>query len=402
MGNFFGKAFWIGLAVTTAVAGVAGFMLPEGWLPWGTLVVSIATGGFWYGLARASASGDARSGAPNAESEPAYLEFDATLKDCFEHLHAQYQAMRAEIGRVQSLLADAIDSLTGSFHSMHTLVQKQAGGGNVAGDGTVDTTASFGNFVRSSSEAMQRVVDTMIANSKLGMELVELTDGIAKRTTDVQNILSEIGGIAKQTNLLALNAAIEAARAGEAGRGFAVVADEVRDLSARTTQFSQQISGMMSSMQESVRQTEEAIQRMAGQDMNFALESKARVEGIIQTLEVEARERNEAIASLTGVAAEVDVEVGRAITALQFQDMVSQLLNQLNRRVDSIDTHAARFADLAARRGFDGDAVSQARLAAELRDELAAMNRDFAGTFSDPNSTTVSQKDLSHGDIELF
>jgi uncharacterized protein YukE len=91
------------------------------------------------------------------------------------------------------------------------------------------------------------------------MELVGLTDNIAARTQDVQSILSEIGAIAKQTNLLALNAAIEAARAGEAGRGFAVVADEVRDLSGRTSQFSQQINKVIQNMQVTVKQTEEAI-----------------------------------------------------------------------------------------------------------------------------------------------
>jgi methyl-accepting chemotaxis protein len=64
------------------------------------------------------------------------------------------------------------------------------------------------------------VVDSVIMNSKLGMELVELTDRISKRAKEVESILTEIAGIAKQTNLLALNAAIEAARAGEAGRGL--------------------------------------------------------------------------------------------------------------------------------------------------------------------------------------
>jgi methyl-accepting chemotaxis protein len=108
---------------------------------------------------------------------------------------------------------------------------------------------------------MQKVVDNVIMNSKLGMELVELTDRISKRAADVESILGEIAGIAKQTNLLALNAAIEAARAGEAGRGFAVVADEVRDLSTRTSQFSQQIAVVMKSMREGVSGAEDAIER---------------------------------------------------------------------------------------------------------------------------------------------
>ena len=114
---------------------------------------------------------------------------------------------------------------------------------------TADSVRQFDEFVANTSQVMAQVVDNVVANSKLGMELVEMTDDIAKHTKKVQSILSEIGAIAKQTNLLALNAAIEAARAGEAGRGFAVVADEVRDLSARTTQFSQQINALMQTMQ---------------------------------------------------------------------------------------------------------------------------------------------------------
>lgn len=112
----------------------------------------------------------------------------------------------------------------------------------------------------SSQEGQDKVETSIQAIGELALQLTQVStviNRLAKGSNAISTIIDEINSIANQTNLLALNAAIEAARAGEQGRGFAVVADEVRTLAARTQQSTEQISELLST----VHQESSAAQR---------------------------------------------------------------------------------------------------------------------------------------------
>ena len=401
--QFFDKTLAFGLLLTVIVGGAYCLLVPDtGMAVW---VAFVLLGLGWRGVALATEHHCAEATAVGRDEDQALLEeFRNLLREAAEQFGKQFAAARGEMQRVQNLLHEAIDNLTGSFQGMHAQTEEQRNLTFAVTTGSAEgnNTGQFDEFVRDTSSVMERVVESVVGNSKLGMELVEMTDNIAKHAKDVQSILSEIGSIAKQTNLLALNAAIEAARAGEAGRGFAVVADEVRDLSARTTQFSQEIQSVMQSMQVSVKQTETAIQSMASQDMTFALESKQQVEGIIHAMEQQNNARVEAIGALGDSATVVDTLVGKAVTALQFQDLVSQLLGHVGRRMDAMDGVMHELNTLGATLEQEARRHDGRSAIASLRQEqgriIAALKNIEAQTTNNP----VDQKAMIHGDIELF
>ena len=403
----FNKTFWLGLGWLLLVGIVASLAAEKapGLSLWGPL---LAAGVGWLALSLMSGRELARKTeqlqSSKQDEQKLLDEFHSLLEECSRQFSGQTTILRSEIGQVQALLAEAIGNLTGSFTNMHENTRRQRDVTVAVTSGVDDGTSrrQFDDFVKDTSSVMQRVVDSIVNNSKLGVELITLTDSIVARTRDVQSILSEIGAIAKQTNLLALNAAIEAARAGEAGRGFAVVADEVRDLSGRTSQFSQQINTVIQNMQGTVRQTEEAIQRMASHDLTFAFESKKSVELIVATMEKQNQARGIAIGQLAGIADEVDVQVGRAVTALQFQDIVSQLLGHASRRAEAIDDVSQHLASLAQTLQRNSAQPNAAGILESLKQEtrrVAARLQDMAEVTS---RNPVAQTELNHGDVELF
>jgi methyl-accepting chemotaxis protein len=316
-----------------------------------------------------------------------------------QEVASQLGSAHTELGNTQAILADAIGKLVETFTDLAEQVRAQQAltmyisGGEKDADGQ-NAKEKFEHFVKLTSDAMNEFVDSTVENSKHAMELVEKMDAINHEVTSILNILNEVEGIAKQTNLLALNAAIEAARAGEAGRGFAVVADEVRNLSENTNKFSKQIRTLVHNVNTSLVDAEQSINKLAASDMTFVMDSKHHVQGMMTDLSalnatiaqngVELREIND----------KVERNVGLAVSTLQFQDMSSQLIAHAQMRI-------AALQEVANQMSAGTDSASRDTYLQQVAAYRNSLNEHVMGLDA-KKTNPVAQENFDTGDIELF
>jgi aerotaxis receptor len=219
---------------------------------------------------------------------------------------------------------------------------------------TSELAASANSATDSGKTVVLSTRDTIVELSESLSNIAASINDLASECQQIRDITDSISGISDQTNLLALNAAIEAARAGEHGRGFAVVADEVRGLSSRTQQSTVEISTMIDRLQRRSTLAVEAVD--AGlEKVSFSVEQ-------IQHTE-------DAFTDIANSVADVNDMNMQIATAAEEQSSVAEEMNQ---NVTSISTHSYKTMDNAG--SLENEIATLTKMSESLKLQLNQYN----------------------------
>ncbi len=282
------------------------------------------------------------------------------LRDTLQRISGSATQLASAAEELNSVTDESARGLTQQNNEIEqaaTAVNEMTSAVEEVARNAVSTSEASKNATTSAGDGRDLVQETVSAIERMSADVqstATLIGDLANESRDIGKVLDVIRGLADQTNLLALNAAIEAARAGEAGRGFAVVADEVRALAHRTQQSTSEIERMIGSIQSG---TEHAVDSMrnsterAESTLNIARGAGMSLDTINSAI-VEINERNLVIASAAEEQAQVAREVDRnlvnirdlSVQSATGANQTSAASNELSRLALDLNNMVGRFS----------------------------------------------------------
>ncbi|MEH6490849.1 methyl-accepting chemotaxis protein [Halopseudomonas sp.] len=316
------------------------------------------------GVARVIAAGDLTQRFDIAgRDEPAQLlsalrDMQRSLSETIQGISNSSTQLASAAEELNAVTEDATRGLRQQNHEMEqaaTAVNEMTAAVEEVARNAVSTSEASRETDHNARDGGEKVRQTVASINALAGDVTATADsveGLAKDVHNISQVLDVIRAVAEQTNLLALNAAIEAARAGEQGRGFAVVADEVRALAHRTQQSTEEIERMISVVQQGAAGAVTAMQKSMGQANDTlglaqaageALEDITRAVGSIN-------ERNMVIASASEEQAQVAREVDRNLVNIRDLSMQTAAgAEQTNTASQELSRLAVTLSQLVAR-----------------------------------------------------
>ena len=343
--------------------------------------------------------------------DAAMLEADASIRQLFGEIRtaarAELNEVTSGLGQIENLVRDASENLTDSFRGLDSQTKSQERlvmslidrmGGDARRQG--NRAPKFQEFANEADKLLRYFIENIVFTSKESMLMMHRIDDTADNMQRIVSLLSDVKAIADQTNLLAMNAAIEAAHAGEYGRGFAVVADEVRKLSQHSNRFNDQIRQVVGSAMENMEMARNAVRSMASKDMSVAIQSKAQVEEMLAGNSAISEHVAKTLGEISGITAEIDRSAGLAVRSLQFSDITTQVLGHAAKHLDRVLQLLAEIEPKlkSAQSGKAEDQVDLGHAIQMLRDGIVRIRIQWDAD----RHRAANQQSLAVGGVELF
>lgn len=269
-----------------------------------------------------------RTPAPRQEAEPPARSPQAQEEVLDPALPSQLDRLASAVVPIWSRQTEgarfqteaAITDLTGRFGSMQRDLRRVLELGH-EGQG-----ADLQGLIAQSQERLGGLVAALEETQRTRRELLDKIEVLAGFTDELYHMSAEVAAIANQTNLLSLNAAIEAAHAREHGKGFAIVAGEVRKLSERSGHTGSNIASGIERMSRGLTDALAAAQAFESQDAETLVRSRASIQDVVDAFGEAIKQLRVRQADMVETGREVQEQISQTLVDFQFQDRISQIL----------------------------------------------------------------------------
>lgn len=236
----------------------------------------------------------------------------------------------AHIGTVQAQMRDATEQLLGGFSRILADLDEVVAPIDGGGPSTVDARAAV---LAQCEDRLEALLDRFGGFVESRERMLDSVRALSAESGHLSAMAEDVGKLARQTNLLSINAAIEAARAGESGRGFAVVAAEVRRLSSESGATGKRIGDQVQAFGVRMHALLSQADSYAHRDADSIHESERTVGDVIADVDGAVSALNARAAALRERGESVRAQVEQLMIAFQFQDRVSQILDQVSHSI---------------------------------------------------------------------